>query len=225
MRHINWFLLLLIVIVVLISFTSEWLFVVFKKEPIIAVVLFTLSIGLSFELARLGTKWLRGFCLVGLIVFSVLFTYTHLAKEIFKPSVLDINIIETRQSYYPYHLGKLIHNKYTLFFYKIQRNFLTNISFNQFFFGGEPRFRPYALDFEKYSLFYLIFFLYGLFCILRLQKKIIKFFLVYLFVILLILVFADPGFDLGLYPLYPIITAILSFGIYNLTINLNRIRK
>ncbi len=225
MRHINWFLLLLIVIVVLISFTSEWLFVVFKKEPIIAVVLFTLSIGLSFELARLGTKWLRGFCLVGLIMFSVLFTYTHLAKEIFKPSVLDINIIETRQSYYPYHLGKLIHNKYTLFFYKIQRNFLTNISFNQFFFGGEPRFRPYALDFEKYSLFYLIFFLYGLFCILRLQKKIIKFFLVYLFVILLILVFADPGFDLGLYPLYPIITAILSFGIYNLTINLNRIRK
>ncbi len=225
MRYINKSLILLISTVLLISLTSGWFYLIIKRELVSAIVLLVLSIGLSFELAKLGTRWLRGFCLVGLILFSVLFTYTHLAKEIFKPNVLDLNFIETRQSYYPYHLGKLIHNKYTLLLYKYQRNLFTNLSFNQFFFGGEPRFRPYAFDFEKYPLFYLIFFLYGLFCIFRLQKKFARFFLVYFFIVLLILAFADPGFDLGLYPLYPIITAILSFGIYNLIINLSRIKK
>lgn len=215
---------LVFVIAILINITSPWLLRILKEEIINGVVIFLLSIGIALGLAQIISRKKLFLALTMLVVFTAMFSFKHFDKEIFKPNALEAHIIKVRQGYYQSRFGPWFHNSVTLSFYKIQRNFFSNINYNQFFFGGAPRFRSYALDFEKYPLVYLGFFLYGLFALLRLEKKLLTSFLAFSFLVLLILAVASPSIMLGLYPLYPLMTSIIVLGAYKLVLNIKQLK-
>lgn len=216
---------LLVSIVIIVSFTSPWFYRIIKEEIVVGIILVVLSVILLLIISNKLTEKIVIWGYAIFISFTILFTYYNFDTHLFTANALDVHINKVRQSYYFNRFGPWIHNNQTLTFYKYQRNFFTNMNFNQFFFGGEPRFRPYALDFEKYSVFYLPFFLFGIFFLIKDGGRIGNNFAIFLVLVLLIIAFASPNLMLGLYPLYPIITALISLGIYKLIIIFLRGRR
>lgn len=205
--------IILIIIVLLVTLTNRWFYRIIDDHLILGLIVLTLSFAIASGLAQLLSRKLLYFTYGSLIAFSIFFSISHYEEDLIKHNALDINNMKVRQGYYTHRMGPIVHNNLTVTVYKIQRNFFTNLNFNQFFFGGEPRYRPYALDFEKFPPVYLGFFLYGLYCIFKQSEKLLKIFLSASIIILLILSFGNPSFILGIYPLYPLITGIISLGI------------
>jgi hypothetical protein len=102
---------------------------------------------------------------------------------------------------------------------------MTNLDFNQFFSGGRPRLRPYALDFEKYPLADIIFFIYGLWWVVKYRQKIFLLLAGFIGIILLITSFVTPNYLLGPYSLYPLVGSIICAGLYQLIIKVREIFK
>lgn len=203
-------------IVVFVNLTSAWFYRVLNEALLFAALIFAFTAAISFVIVNLVHKKISVLIYSLFIIFTIFFTINNLSKDLFNPSALEEHIIKVRQGYYGGRKSMLINNKYTLFLYKYQRNIFTNLSFNQFFFAGQPRLRPYALDFEKFPLVYVFFFISGLIYLLKLNKKQLITFLIAGVGVLLTVAFADPNIKLGLLPLYPIVGSIISVGLYQL---------
>lgn len=202
-----------------LSINSKWFLIILKFDRLTAILLFIFSVFLLVFLTGLINRY-KFFIFSIMVIFSIYFSIKHIENDFLKPNALENYIMSVRKTYYPFKIGSIIHNKYTLFAYKYQRNFFTNLNFNQFFFGGQPRFRSYAIDFEKFPHIEIIFFLLGIYYLFKSKTNILKPFCIYSLLILLILSFADPGFELGIYPIYPVIVSLIGFGVFKLLENI-----
>lgn len=216
---------LLVVLIFVVNLTSSWFVRISIENYLISIVLLVLS-GLIFLTLIDQISQKMGLIVFGcLIVLAIIFSYKNFDTSLMTPNALEIHNTTTRQGYYFNRFGPWIHNKYTLGIYKYQRNFLTNLGFNQYFFGGEPRFRPFALDFAKFPLIDLLFFLIGLLFLLKLKKQKLIVFLGFSILILLIVSVANPSYMLGLYPLYPLVTSVIMLGVYKFAVGVDYFRK
>lgn len=217
--------ILFVVLILIVNLTSPWFIRVASEDYFVGVVLLLITSVIFFALIDWVSQKVGLIAFVVLIVLAIVFSYNNFERGLMNPSALEIHNTTTRQGYYFNRFGPWIHNKYTLGVYKYQRNFFTNLGFNQYFFGGEPRFRPFALDFAKYPLIDLLFFIIGLLFLLKLKKQKIFVFLGFSVVVLLIVSIANPSYMLGLYPLYPLVTSVIMLGVYKLVISANYLRK
>lgn len=204
-----------IVLPILLAFFSAWTFKIFQDNKLLTIFQIILAILLFLTLSSKLSKKFNLIICFALIINCLFFVITHFDPDLTQISALEKSYITTRQNYYPHGLGKYIHNNYSLSFYRIERNFFTNLDFNQFFFGGAPRFRSYALDFDKFPLLFLPFFIFGVYKLMKKvkQEKIIA---GTILIGLIICSLGNPDYIVGIYPLYPIILAITSFGIYKI---------
>ncbi len=206
---------IILILPVLMALFSAWTLRIFQQNQLLAILQVILAVLLFLMLFSRLPKIFNLFISLCLIINCLFFVVAHFDQDLTQISALEKNDLAIRQNYYPHRLGNFFHNDYTLGFYKLERNFFTNLDFNQFFFGGAPRYRPYALDFDKFPLIYLPFFIFGAYQLMKKageQKIAIS-------AILLVLIiggFGNPDYILGIYPLYPIILAISSFGVYKI---------
>ncbi len=95
---------------------------------------------------------------------AAVFTSRPFPKMIFPLTGPEIYQINERRSYYQFPLlAKLAENKAGHFFYKYQRNLFQGLDPNFYFFANHPRERAGILEKEKFSWFFLIPFLAGLY--------------------------------------------------------------
>lgn len=198
--------------IMLLVITTPWFQRILSKDILIAIVILIQTIGLSLYINGLGSKTIGLWSFIAILMLSIFLLSTQFDKSLVNHSNLELAYLQQRSNYHK--IGTILHNKYTLSLFKYQRNFFTNLDFNQFFFGGQPRFRPYALDFSKFPIFYLPFFLYGIFWLLTFKAKLIINFMACLLCILLFTAFVNPSFKLGPYVMLPIITSLVFTGFY-----------
>lgn len=204
-----------LVLPILLAIFSAWTLRIFQDNKLLIVFQVILAILLFLTLSSRLPKIFNLLISFALIINCLFFVITHFDQDLTQTSALEQSYITTRQNYYPHGLGRFIHNNYSLSFYKLERNFFTNLDFNQFFFGGAPRYRPYALDFNKFPLFFLPFFIFGIY---QLMKKISeqKIIVSTILIALVIVILGNPDYSLGIYPLYPVILSITSYGVYKI---------
>lgn len=212
--------------IVVLAITTPWFQRILSKDIFIAIIILVQTIGLFLYINGLGSKTIGLCSFIAILMLSIFLLSTQFDKGLINHSKLDLVYLKQRSNYYPHERGVIIHNKYTLSLFKLQRNFFSNIDFNQFFFGGRPRFRPFALDFPKLPIFYLPFFLYGIFSLLTFKPKLFVSFIAFSLFILLITAFINPSFELGPYVMLPIITSLVFTGFYQfLTFLLKLLKK
>lgn len=209
--------LAILAVLLVIIFITPWFQKILAADKIIAIILFIETYGLSLYLTNPDFKKVAIFTFSGLLILSTFLVITQFDKNLVNHSNLDLAYLQQRRSYYPYKLGSFFHNQYTLSIFYYQRNFFTNLDFNQFFFGGQPRLRPYALDFEKFPILYLPFFLYGIILLFSKRKLFVRF-VTFTTFILIFAAFANPSFQLGPYIIFPIITSLVFMGLYQFII-------
>lgn len=185
-----------------------------EKSILIASILILITLGLTLGQLKLIPNKIVAATYCSLIVLALFFLLANFDKNLIYPSSLDRAINQHRQNYYPYRLGEVIHNNYSLGIFKYERNIFTNLSLNQYFFSGQPRLRAYALDFDKFYTFYLPFFLTGLIWLFLKENKQFTIFLTVQLLILGLVAFTDPVNNLGPLPLYPSLTSLIALGFY-----------
>lgn len=183
---------------------NPWFWRISSSSIILALIILTAAIVLSAALTFRYQKLfiLASVILIGLSIYLVVFDFD---RNLLTSSGIEKAALETRVSYYPHHLGKILHNNYTLTAYKIERNFITNLSFSQFFFDGKPRLRGYAYDYPKLTPSYLAFFILGVIFIYPMRVS--RIYVALVFIVLLILSLFNPNSGLGPIPLLSMIVA------------------
>ncbi|MDO8429244.1 MAG: hypothetical protein Q7S88_01315 [Candidatus Daviesbacteria bacterium] len=180
------------------------------EEVIFSGIIIILSLGVALGLTFNFKKilFLSSFLLV---LFSLWFGVNHFDKKLVTVSPLERLALKERQNYFYPKAAKILFSESTLTLYKYNRNLFTNLDFNQFFFAGRPRYRDFALDFPKFQPYLLPFLIIGLILII---KRGLKLFLLTSVLVLLLVAVSDPSFTLGPLPIYPLITGVISLGVF-----------
>lgn len=96
---------------------------------------------------------------------------------------------------------------------RIQRNFFETVDPNVYFFGGHPRERVWASDFEKFPYIFIFPFFYGLYFFL-LRRNYLHYFIFFSSIILLSIV--GHINSLGSFILFPVVVVLISEGLVRL---------
>lgn len=126
----------------------------------------------------------------------------------YNPSEHYVRVIFKRLS-----LVNFLEGDFNTLVYRLQRNFFEVIDPNIYFFGGHPRERVWANDFEKFPFIFIFPFLIGLYYFI-VQKKWLFFFVSSINVLLLS--FIGHKNPLGSFILFPVIVVLTSEGFIRL---------
>ena len=113
----------------------------------------------------------------------------------YKPSLHYVRVI-----FHRLNLNDFLEGDFTTASSRIQRNFFETIDPNVYFFGGHPRERVWANDFEKFTFILIIPFLAGVYSLALERKKIIFLNLLISVVLLSVIGHKNP---LGPFILFP----------------------
>jgi hypothetical protein len=207
---------ILALILVVVNLTTFWIYRIFSQEFLIGIILIIISFWILFVLNNKVSRKVFLLGIFGFLLLTFFIVFSNFDQNLLAVAPIDKDAMTIRQSYYRTKVAQIVENRVTLFSFKYEKNIFTNLSFNQFFFGGAPRYRSFALDFEKYPLIDLVFFLYGLFILMKINFAYKKGFIILTTVTLLLLGFLNTNYNLGPAPLYPLITAVIALGVYEI---------
>lgn len=197
---------------------NPWWWFILQKNFLIAWLAFFLSFAIFIYFYLNKSRLILKIFLILAAILIFICIKGGFDKSILSSSALEIQQYNKRHEFYAMDLGKIYTNRFSLSFfkdysaplYKLQQNFFSNLDPNLYFFKSHPRERGGVDEFEKYSPFFLPFFLVGiLYCIYIPFRKI----LIYLLPILIIGSIISPSFYLGPILFFPIINLMITFGI------------
>lgn len=200
--------------IILLALTNNWFHKIFSQNITIAIILLVITIGLSFRINNAVSNRMTPIFFVLLLIIDIFIILTNFDQNLITHSNLELAYLQQRETYYPHQIGKLFHNQLMLALFKYERNLFTNFDLNQFFFGGHPRLRSYALDFEKFPIYYLPFFLYGIIWLFAKDRRLSKLYFIFTIIILILTAFLNPSYYLGPITLYPILSSFIFVGFY-----------
>ena len=210
-------------IFLLVLLGNIWLWRIFFSSPLVAILLLTVTSVLFFYLH--GHAVLK---IIFWILFSALLAVqigTTTSMSLTSLSNDEIRIRDMRLREYPLvsiHLGTkaiwipIAHwfegRAESIAFFRMMRNFSEAIDPNVYFFANHPRERIGTVEFEKFPYIFLPFFLYGIFCLAKKDRKII--FCSFIIPVIAIS-FMGPSNKFGTIALFPFIVVVAAMGLYS----------
>lgn len=201
-----------------VIFLNFWIWKIIREDPVIAILLITLTF-LLFQL--LIGRVFKILVLIIIVLFSIL-SFIMLRSDFdrsiqtFTPE--DEVKLNDRHFYYARELGGLFLNRkvlnyyknYSLPVYKFEHNLFSNLDLNLYFFASHPRERAGAAEFEKYSFIFLPIFIIGV--ILLIYERSI-WAAGYLVAATIVSAFVTSNYTLGPILFFPLINVIITLGI------------
>lgn len=199
-----------------------WIWKIFSSNIPLALVIFVTSVLLHLYFFNKGVKTLVLF----LAFFLTVLFYQVTLSYSYDPAYLD-NDEQRIQSqrfkeYPPIHLQILNRHVWIkaenffekrgefLVYTRITQNFIDNLDINRYFFGGYPRQKPERIDFEKFPVTFLPFFIIGFFIIFN--KKNIWIFLLILLAVSFSAYLGNKN-KLGLFAAFPFFVLLIVLGL------------
>ena len=203
----------LFVTFLLVLYLSEWFWRLSEESVVIMITVTLLGLLLSFDLLGFLKTKKKIIVYFILVIVGVNLVFTSFNSDLFKQNGTERSVFEQRKEL-NHGINKLFINNGYNSYLKVQRNFFTNLDFNQYFFGGEPRFRNYAVDFSKFPFLFLPFFIYGIY-IIAIEIKKYKIFLFSTLLVLVLATFTQTNSMMGIYTLFPIVISLIVLGLYS----------
>jgi len=202
-----------LVIVVLIS---PWTYRLFADVSILTIAVILSLVYLIFSL--LG-KEKKNLSYLAILVNTSLLLLTlpgNFDLNIFTTSRVEQDVLTRRFDNYAKDYGKLYMNRYGILYHyklepvisKFEANLFENMDINGYFFASHPRERGTNNEFEKFTAFFLPFFVVGFFASLVYQKKVFIFFVVNL----LLSTLYYSSYVLGSILLYAYFVVFITYG-------------
>ena len=206
----------------LIAFANAWIWRIFKFNVPLFILLIFLTIILNYlKFQKITRKLLIVFViLLGIVTFFQWKTTTPQSLTLldndeqriqqerlmfYKPSLHYTRVIFARAK-----VKEFLEGDINTAFSRLQRNFFETIDPNVYFFGGHPRERVWAFDFEKFPFILLVPFAIGLYFEI-LKKRILTY--VYLFISVILLTFIGHRNNLGPFILFPLFCTFIYLGL------------
>lgn len=197
-------------LILIISLGNFWIWRIFNTSLFLAVAIVLLTIFLLFRFKTLA-----------LVVFAILSLFllrSTVDTNLKYISPLEKNRLTMQQEYFGPSLGRLFKNRFGLYLHydflpyvaKYERNFAYNLDPNLYFFKSHPRERGGIVEFEKFSPFFLPFFIVG---VIILISGGFTYLVLYLIVSQIVNAFLFPGYDLGPVLIFPFIVSTIYLGV------------
>ncbi len=209
-------------LLILLLFLNAWIWRILNLNPMVFSLLIITSI-LVFK-SYLDRKN-QTFFLASIIIFCLLTIMQWQTTQIQSHTDLSnddqrIHDIRVRLYHSKIHLIRLLTAKFSLvnFFegdfatasYRLQRNFFETLDPNVYFFGGHPRERVWANDFEKFSWLLILPFLVGIYLFWKKSDRFLK--TAFLFSLIIFSYFGHRN-QLGPFLLFPFIILCIFEGV------------
>lgn len=207
-------------ILILIIALSPWFWKIVASDLIIAalLVITTLLLGFLFtnksKSLYLGLILSFGLLLLLQIQTTKIQSQTDLSND--EQRVVDIrkalytsDFSLIRLLIFKLNISEIAEGPVNIAIERVTRNFFETIDPNVYFFGGHPRERVWANDFEKFNFIFIFPFLLGIIAFIVKRQRIISLMLITTF-----LVFSYIGHlnDFGPFLLFPFITLFIALG-------------
>ena len=162
-----------------VIFLNPWTFRIMQHNLLIVFLIFMMSALLYKAMSGTITKKITVFCVMLLIPIMVFQWKTTTPQSLTLLENDEQRVRETRLTFYnpSSHYVRLLFYKLNLknflegelhtASFRIQRNFFESIDPNIYFFGGHPRARVWANDFEKFPFILIFPFLIGMYLVVR----------------------------------------------------------
>lgn len=209
----------MIVLLIIVTLANSWIWKIAGLNFILSSFLILTTVFLYLSISREKYYYLF-FSLFIIIAFFQWETTTFqsfnlldndeqriqkLRLEFYKPSTHFVRVI-----FYRLNLKDFLEGDFTTATTRIQRNFFETIDPNVYFFGGHPRERVWANDFEKFPYILIIPFLMGGYSLIK-QKKWLAYLSLFIGVVLLSLL--GHKNSLGPFILFPSFVVTISSGL------------
>lgn len=209
------------IIFLAVLFINNWVWHIYNQNTIIFVLLLLTSFSL-FRVSFHKKNTLIFYLLFIILLFSQIKT-----TEYSSLSYLDNDqqrVQTSRLGQYPIINLQLFNKniripiahwfegrKETLTFYKLQNNLFSTLDQNIFFFGGHPRQRIAANDFNKFPITFFPFFLWGMVELIKKRSR--KLFLGTFIIPLMLLTYTGQKNPFGEYIFFPFLATAITTGI------------
>ena len=202
-------------------FFSPWLWQIYKSNLLLLIILIIFTNILYLSLIQ-SNKLFKIILILSYFFISILYYKTTLNKSIINLSTTQVDIQQKRLTYYPilirpfYHLPIFLETSpIMLSIYKLENN-LTNIfDPNYYFWTSHPRSTQIPGEFQKLFPITLIFILYGTY---KFPFKKQKLFINFLSLSLLLVSLIGDHNHLGIFPIFPFLIILITFGFTKLII-------
>ena len=203
-------------LILLVSLTNPWAWLLLQKSPILLLLLILLTFLLLHLFRKRGVKEAI-FVIILIFLISILETRAYLNTNDWKRNPAQISLMAQRHGYLSETLGEIYKNKFALIYYtnyefifdRYWQNLFDNLDINLFFFKNHPRERPGVNELDKYWPLYLPFFLFGLY---KLFKNPYKPFLACLTLIILLSGLSSRN-ALGPILYFPLVNSLIIMGL------------
>lgn len=202
-------------IFLLVLLGNIWLWRIFFSSPLVAILLLTVTSSLFFYLQGHAVLKIIFWILFSALLAVQIGTTTRMSLTSFSNDEIRIRDMRLRE-YPPIYFLPIAHwfegRAESIAFFRVMRNFSEAIDPNVYFFASHPRERVGTVEFEKFPYIFLPFFLYGIFCLAKRDKRIIF----YSFIIPVIAIsFVGPSNKFGTIALFPFIVVVAAMGLYS----------
>jgi len=204
------------IFLVIIVLTSSWTYRLFANASILTTAAILSLAYLIFSLLSKEKKHLSYLAILVNISLLLLTLSGNVDLNIFTTSRVEQDVLIRRFDNYAKDYGKLYMNRYGILYhyklepiiYKLEANLFENMDINGYFFASHPRERGTNNEFEKFSAFFLPFFVIGFFATLIYQRKAFIFFVVNL----LLSTLYYSNYVLGSVLLYAYFVVFITYG-------------
>ena len=217
-----------------VIFLNPWTFRIMQHNLLIVFLIFMMSALLYKAMSGTITKKITVFCVMLLIPIMVFQWKTTTPQSLTLLENDEQRVRETRLTFYnpSSHYVRLLFYKLNLknflegelhtASFRIQRNFFESIDPNIYFFGGHPRARVWANDFEKFPFILIFPFLIGMYLVVRR-----KLFLIwgYFLISFALLSFVGHKNSLGPFILFPPLVVVILTGIEEIKVGFGNLPK
>ena len=207
------------IFLLIITLVNPWIWKIAGSNLILFFLLILTTLFLYLSILRKRYYYLFFFLFIIIILFQWKTTafqslilldndeqrIQKLRLEFYKPSLHYVRVI-----FHRLNLNDFLEGDFTTASSRIQRNFFETIDPNVYFFGGHPRERVWANDFEKFTFIFVIPFLTGAYSLALEGKRLIYLNLLISVVLLSIIGHKNP---LGPFILFPFFIVTISYGL------------